>query len=109
MPRLHPKHLLPGLKTLDMFGFVPQLTFKGQTAVTTYLGTFVSIVMYVLMLLNTIQLVIAYNDGSRQNEKFNQELIDRFDAEPTFFSDNQFEIAVLTDDPAAYKVGKFVA
>ena len=109
MPRLHLKSLLPGLKTLDMFGYVPQLNFKGQTAVTTYPGTFVSVVMYVLMLLNAVQLMIAYNDGSRQNEKFNQETIDRFDVEPRFFSDHQFEIAVLTIDPDAYKVGKFVA
>ena len=109
MPRLQLKRLLRGLKTLDMFGYVPQLNLKGQSAVTTYLGTFVSITMYTLILINTIQLSIAFSDGSKQNEKFNQELIDRFDVEPLFFSDHQFEIAVLTDDPIAYKIGKFVA
>ena len=71
MPRMHMKRLLPGLKTLDMFGYVPQLNFKGQTAVATYPGTLVSIVMYVLMALNTVQLSIAFIDGTRQNEKFN--------------------------------------
>ena len=54
MPRVHLKKILPGLKTLDMFGYVPELNFKGQTAVTTYPGTFVSIIMYGLMILNAI-------------------------------------------------------
>ena len=67
MPKVHLKRMLPGLKTLDMFGYVPQLTFKGQAAVTTYLGVFVSISMYGLMLLNVIQLSVAFNNGSRQN------------------------------------------
>ena len=65
MPKTHLKSLLPGLKTLDMFGFVPSLNFRGLKAVTTYPGTFVSIVIYGLMLLNTIQLAIAFNDGTR--------------------------------------------
>ena len=46
--------MLPGLKTLDMFGYVPELNFKGQTAVTTCPGTFVSVIMYGLMILNVI-------------------------------------------------------
>ena len=54
MPGVHLKRILPGLKSLDMFGYVPQLSFKGQTAVTTYLGLFVSVIMYGLMLLNMI-------------------------------------------------------
>ena len=54
MPRIHLKRLLPGLKTLDMFGYAPQLTFKGQTAFTTYPGVVVSVIIYGLIILNTI-------------------------------------------------------
>ena len=46
------RRLLPGLKTLDMFGTTPSLTFAGAGAYTTYLGTAVSVLMYVLMIIN---------------------------------------------------------
>ena len=54
MPKSDLKRKFEGLKALDMFGYVPQLSFKGQTAVTTFLGVFVSVIMYGLMLLNVI-------------------------------------------------------
>ena len=109
MPRIHLKHLVPGLKTLDMFGYVPQLTFKGQTSFTTYPGAVVSAIIYGLIIMNTVQLTIAYNDGSRQNEKFNQELIERSDIEPQYFSENHFEIAVVTNRPIPEEMGRIVA
>ena len=95
MPRVNLKKMLPGLKTMDMFGYAPELNFRGSTAVTTYLGTFVSIIMYGLMILNVIQLSVSFNNGSRQNKSFTQEFIDRSTYEPQYFKDNKFEIAVL--------------
>ena len=71
MPRIHLKHILPGLKTWDMFGHQPGLTFNGQTAYTTCPGSFVSFIIYGLIAMNTVKLIIAYNDGSKQNEIFN--------------------------------------
>ena len=50
----HLKKMLPGLRSLDMFGYQPQLSFKGQGAFTTYPGIFVSIIMYGLMILNVV-------------------------------------------------------
>ena len=67
MPKIHLKHMMPGLRTLDMFGHTPELTFNGQSAYTTYLGTFVSVIIYGLIAINTVKLIIAYNDGSKQN------------------------------------------
>ena len=40
---------------------------------------------------------MSFNNGSRQNEKFNQELIERFDAEPLFYNENHFEVAVVSN------------
>ena len=54
MPRINIKRLLPGLRTLDMFGYVPELNFKGQNVYTTYPGMIVSIIMYGLIILNVI-------------------------------------------------------
>ena len=109
MPRTHFKRLLPGLKTLDMFGHQPVVTFKGQSAYTTYPGMVVSVIIYGLIILNTTQLVIAYNDGSKQNEKFNQELVELNDIGPQYFSDNHFEIAISTKIPITEEMGKSVA
>ena len=67
MQRYQVKNVLPGLKTWDMFGCAPELTYKGQSTFTTYPGAIVSIIIYGLMVLNAIQLTIAYNDGSKQD------------------------------------------
>ena len=76
------KRIVPGLRSLDMFGYEPRLTFKGQTAFTTYTGILVSIGIYSLMILNLIQVSTAFQNGSNQNQSYNPELIDRFSVEP---------------------------
>ena len=47
--KFHMKRLLPGLKSLDMFGVVPELNYNGEPAFTTYLGSIVSLIMFGLM------------------------------------------------------------
>ena len=92
-----------------MFGYAPQLSFKGQTAFTTYPGVFVSIIMYGLMILNFVQLSTAFQNGSKLNQSFNKEVIDRFTADSHYFSNNGFEIAVLTDVAITEEMGRTVA
>ena len=65
MPGVHFKRLLPGLKTLDMFGFTPKLTYQGQSAYTTYPGMVISVIVYGLIIMNAVYLAIAFNDGSK--------------------------------------------
>ena len=109
MPGIHFTRLLSGLKSLDRFGHQPELTFKGQPAYTTYPGTIVSVIIYGLIVMNTIMLVIAFNNGSKQNEKFNQELVELNDIRPQYFSENHFEIAISTLVPITEEMGKPVA
>ena len=110
MPRIQLKHLLPGLRTWDMFGHVPSLNFNGKSAFTTYPGTVVSVIIYGLILLNTVQLAIAFLDGSKQTSQFNSDLIDLFDVdEPQYFTDNQVEIAMVTNRHIPEEIGQFVA
>ena len=59
--------------------------------------------------MNTVQLATIYMEGSKRNENFNQEFIDRFDMEPQYFSENRFEVAVLTKRPIPEDTGKIVA
>ena len=65
--------------------------------------------MYGLILLNTVQLIMAFNDGSKQEEKFNSELIERIDIGPQYFSENKFEIAFLTIKEIPEEIGRVVA
>ena len=109
MPRTHLRRLLPGLKTFDMFGYVPQLNFQGQPTFTTYPGAVVSFIIYGLIIMNSIQLATAFVDGSKQNEKVNEETIDRFNIGPQYFSENRMEIALLSRKPIPEETGKIVA
>ena len=109
MPGIHFKRLMPGLKSLDMFGHRPELTFKGQPAYTTYPGMVVSVIIYGLIIINTVQLAIAFSNGSKQNEKFNQLLVELNEIGPQYFSDNRFEIAISTLIPITEEMGKSVA
>ena len=109
MPRNFFKSMLPALKSLDMFGYVPQLNFKGHSTFTTYPGMVVSILIYGLIVMNTVQLAISFNNGSKQNEKFNSEHVRRFETGPQYFSENQFEIAIVTNKPVPEEMGRVVA
>ena len=52
---------------------------------------------------------MAFNDGSKQEEKFNSELIERIDIGPQYFSENKFEIAFLTIKEIPEEIGRVVA
>ena len=101
--------LLTGLRTLDMFGHRPEMSFEGQTAFTTCIGAFCSVIVYILILFNTVMLTIQFNDGSKQNEKFNEKPIDRSSADPIPFQNDLFEVALMTLYPVPQDVGKLVA
>ena len=64
--------LLTGLKSVDMFGHRPEISFEGQAAFTTIIGAMCSTIVYILILFNTVLLTIQFYDGSKQNEKFNE-------------------------------------
>ena len=52
--KFHVKNMLSGLKSLDMFGHMPQLSLNGESAITTRFGAFVSLTLYGLMISNLI-------------------------------------------------------
>ena len=49
----------------DRFGASVGVNFKGGKSYKTRLGAFVSLASYLLVLINTIYLFIAFSDGSR--------------------------------------------
>ena len=54
----------------DMYGHVIGVHYRGSGSYQTKLGAFVTLATYVLMIINMVTLLIAFKDGSKQDEKF---------------------------------------
>ena len=54
----------------DMYGHVIGVHYRGSGSYQTKLGAFVTLATYVLMVVNMVTLLIAFKDGSKQDEKF---------------------------------------
>ena len=62
---------------MDMYGHVIGVTYRGRDAYKTRLGALVTLVTYILMTINAVSLFIAYQDGSKQEEKVQSTKFDR--------------------------------
>ena len=51
---------------LDMYGHAIGVTYRGGGKYKTRCGALVTLITYVLMSINTLSLLIAFNDGSKQ-------------------------------------------
>lgn len=67
---------------LDIYGRVIGVHYKGNDAYKTKLGALVSVATKVLMTINLVNLVIAYFDGSKQEEKVQSTKFDRWLTDP---------------------------
>ena len=53
-----------------MYGHVIGVHYKGRGSYQTRLGAFLTLATYVLMIVNFVTLIVAFQDGSKQDEKF---------------------------------------
>ena len=81
----------------------------GSDAFKTKLGAFVTLLTYTLMLFNFTNLMRAFFDGSRQDEKQSTVAIDPFLADELNLQENQFEISIITTNPIPENLGRMVA
>ena len=54
----------------DMYGHVIGVHYRGSGSYQTKVGAFFTLATYVLMTINMVTLLIAFEDGSNQGEKF---------------------------------------
>ena len=80
------------LSNLDIYGEPVGVNFKGKARFKTWLGGICSLVTWILLLYNFTTLLIAYNSGSRRDEKFSIAYYDRFDSEKFYLAENGIEI-----------------
>ena len=53
-------------RELDMYGHAIGVTYRGSDKYKTNLGALVTLVTYILMTINLLSLLVAFNDGSKQ-------------------------------------------
>ena len=91
---------------LDMFGHVIGVHYRGRDAYKTCLGATVSLVTYALMIINIVSLSIAFNDGSRQEEKAQFTQVDLWQQDTINLVELDFQIGIVSFLPP--DVGKIV-
>ena len=62
----------------DMYGHVIGVNYRGSGTYQTRLGSLCTLATYILMLISFGELLIAYNDGSKQEEKSQTVYKDRY-------------------------------
>ena len=65
----------------DIYGHVIGVHYKGQDAFKTRFGAFLPLATRVLMIVNLIELLISFQNGSKQDETLQNTKIDRFYSE----------------------------
>lgn len=81
----------------------------GSDAFKTKMGALVTLLTYALMLFNFTNLMRAFFDGSRQDEKQSTVAIDPFLADDLNLQDNLFYISIITATPIPEDLGRMVA
>ena len=79
----------------DRWGSAITVNYKGSSVYKTRLGALVSIGSYVLLIIFTMQLFIAFIDGTKQTETTQTLKYDTFGSEPYKFSDMNFAVSIL--------------
>ena len=89
---------------LDIFGHPIGVHYRGSDTYKTWLGALCTFAVYVLMLVNIIQLSGALADTSRLEEKFNQNKIDQFHEGAFNLAENNLDLAffVFPKPPTDY-------
>ena len=72
----------------DMYGYAISVTYKGKGSYKTRLGTLLTLTTYVLMIINSVNLMTAFSDGSKQDEKSTNTTFDRFKEDDKFKFDD---------------------
>ena len=94
---------------LDMYGHAIGVTYRGRDAYKTRLGALVTLATYILMTINSASLFLAFNDGSKQEEKVQSTKFDRSTSDRINLYEEEFEISIVASTPIDPKIGRFVA
>ena len=93
----------------DMYGHVIGVHYRGRGSYQTRLGAFFTFATYVLMIVNLVTLIVAFQDGSRQDEKFQIEQLDMLKNETVKLADSSIEISAIMYPPLPKRIASLTA
>lgn len=85
------------LVSWDIFGHAIGVNYKGDDAYRTRLGAFCTLAMYILMTINLLGLVTAYENNSKMETSNQQTLYEPFREDAFKLKDYQTEVIVNTN------------
>ena len=97
------------LVEIEIYGQPITVNYMGSDAFKTKLGAFVTLLTYALMLFNFTNLMRAFFDGSRQDEKQSTVAIDAFLSDELYLQENLFEISIIAATLIPENLGRMVA
>ena len=92
----------------DIYGYSIGVNYRGSEEYKTRLGTACTFFSYILMLFNLTNLLIAFIDGSRQEEKISTIQFDRLNGVSYNLTDLGVNIQYFTNLPIEPEIGRFI-
>ena len=93
--------------SLDGYGTAVGVHYRGSSSYQTRLGALVSIVTFILMTANLINLTLAFFDGSMQVKTAQTLKYDTFGVKPYNLNEMRFEVQIIVDPPIPPRFGSF--
>ena len=92
----------------DIFGYSIGVNYRGSPTFTTKLGVFCTVSVIVLMLVNFVNLIIIYFDGSNQDDTMNFQRVDLHEEDAFNFSEQNVKISFWPTTPIPAEDGKLL-
>ena len=90
----------------DIYGHQINMHYKGSDKYQTWMGLFCTLMTYTFVMFNAYALGTAFLDHSKQEEKSNFKIVDRFSDEKEYnLMDNNFEMQFVPSKELTPDVG----
>ena len=95
------------LVSWDIYGHQIGVNYHGKSTYQTRLGAFCSFTTAVLIMINLVTLLVAFNDGSSHKHEFRRQtlFVDRFDSEEYYLNENHVNFAISIYPPIPQNIG----
>ena len=97
------------LTSQDIYGHAIGVHYDGEDTHKTRLGGVLTIVTYILGLINTYNLVLQFVDKSEQKEDYSKIQVDSHEMERQSLKEKEFSISMVPNQQLSSNVGRWKA
>ena len=90
----------------DIYGHKIGVHYRGSDTFKTKFGAIVSVVTYVFIAINLQSLLFAFKDGTKQDEKNQSILVDRYFEDAHSFEENDLQLTVYIEKEIPKEYGR---